>query len=79
MLWDHRVMRTRHDLRAAIDALCERHSLLASYLEAADRLDWRALNKPMAIGELAPVANDKLPSLRQSERVGSNASDAAIL
>jgi len=79
MLWDDRVMRTRHDLRAVIDALRERHSLLAAYLEAADRLDWRALNKPMAIGELAPVANDRPPSLRQSERAGSNVSEATAL
>lgn len=77
MLWDHRAMRTRHDLRTVIDSLRERHSLLAAYLEAADRFDWRVLNRPMAIGELAPVANDSLPGQRQSELTDSSASEAA--
>jgi FAD binding domain len=70
-------MRTRDDLRAVIDALRERHSLLAAYLEAADRLDWRAFNRPMAIGELASVTNGGVSGRNRSELAGGNASAAA--
>lgn len=66
-------MRTPDDLKAVIDSLRERHSLLAAYLEAADRFDWRALSRPMAIGELAPVANGGVAGRRRSEPAGSNA------
>jgi hypothetical protein len=64
-------MRTRDDLRTVIDALRERHGLLAAYLEAADKFDWRALNRPLAIGELASVANGGMPDRHPSELAGS--------
>jgi hypothetical protein len=64
-------MRTRDDLKALIETLRDRHSLLAAYLEAADKVDWRALNRPVAIGELAPVANDGLSDRHRSELAGS--------
>jgi hypothetical protein len=70
-------MTTRDDLRAVIDSLRERHSLLVAYLEAADRFDWRALNRPMAIGELVPVANGGVLVQHRSELAGSNAPAAA--
>ena len=70
-------MRTRDDLRGVIDTLRERHSLLAAYLEAADRFAWRVLNKPMAIGELASVLDGAVSGRRPSELAGSNVPAAA--
>lgn len=77
ILWDHLAMRTRDDLRGVIDTLRERHSLLAAYLEAADRFAWRVLNKPMAIGELASVLDGAVSGRRPSELAGSNVPAAA--
>jgi hypothetical protein len=45
-------MKTRDDMKVVIEALRERHGLLASYLEAAASLDWRAVQKPLPIGKL---------------------------
>jgi hypothetical protein len=53
-------MKTRDDLKAVIEVLRERHGLLAAYLDATGRFDWRSLDKPTAIGELAAVTNLKV-------------------
>jgi hypothetical protein len=44
-------MRTRGNMSAVIDGLQGEHGLLAAYLEATDKIGWRALHKPMAITE----------------------------
>ncbi|MGA7803178.1 hypothetical protein [Bradyrhizobium sp.] len=77
MLLDYLAMRTRDDLKAVIETLRKRHGLLAAYLEAADRFDWRTLDKPMAIGELAPVVNCAAPGPHQPEPESSDAHVAA--
>jgi hypothetical protein len=38
-------------MSAVIDGLQREHGLLAAYLEATDKIGWRALHKPMAITE----------------------------
>jgi hypothetical protein len=73
MLLDDLTMRTRDDLKAVIETLRKRHGLLAAYLEAADRFDWRTFDKPMAIGEFAPVANCAASDPHQSEPESSDA------
>jgi hypothetical protein len=50
-------MKASDNLKAVIEALRERHSLLAAYLEAAGGVDWRALHKPVSIGKLVAVAS----------------------
>jgi hypothetical protein len=44
-------MKTRGNMSAVIDGLQGEHGLLAAYLEATDKIGWRALHKPMAITE----------------------------
>ena len=44
-------MKTRGNMSAVIDGLQREHGLLAAYLEATDKIGWRALHKPMAITE----------------------------
>jgi hypothetical protein len=44
-------------MSAVIEALQKDHGLLAAYLEATDRVDWRALHKRVAIGEATKPAN----------------------
>jgi hypothetical protein len=45
------------DLKIVIDTLRGRPSLLAAYLDAAHKVDWQAVRKPVPIGKLAPVTN----------------------
>jgi hypothetical protein len=44
-------MRTRDNMGAVIEGLQREHGLLAAYLEATDKIDWRALHKPVMIAE----------------------------
>jgi hypothetical protein len=53
-------MKTRENMSAVIEGLQRDHGLLAAYLEATDKIDWRALRKRVAITE-RPV----LPSPRR--------------
>jgi hypothetical protein len=53
----HFAMKTRDDLRAVIEVLRGRHSLLAAYLEAVHEFDWQAPCKAIAIVDLAADAN----------------------
>src|SRR5215471_12484329 len=47
----HRAMKNRGDMSAVIEGLHKHHALLAAYLQATDKIDWRALQKRVAIGE----------------------------
>jgi hypothetical protein len=60
----HRAMKTRDNMRAVIEGLQRDHGLLAAYLEATDKIDWRALRERVAITE-APA----LPSSRRQAPV----------
>jgi hypothetical protein len=42
-------MRNRDDMSAVIEGLQRDHALLAAFLEATDKIDWRALRRPVAI------------------------------
>ena len=42
-------MKTRDNISAVIEGLQRDHGLLAAYLEATDKIDWRALRKPVAM------------------------------
>jgi len=52
-------MGTRDNLKAVIEALRDRHGLLAAYLEAAGYIDWRALQQPVSIDKLVAIANSE--------------------
>ena len=52
MLAHHRAMKTRDDnMSAVIEGLQREHGLLAAYLEATDKIDWRALHKRVVSAE----------------------------
>jgi hypothetical protein len=46
----HHVMKIRDNMSAVIEGLQGEHGLLAAFLEATDKIDWRALHKQVAIG-----------------------------
>jgi hypothetical protein len=50
----------RDELKIVIETLRGRPSLLAAYLDAANKFDWHAVRKPVPIGELAAVANTEV-------------------
>ena len=50
-------MKNRDDMSAVIDGLRKDHSLLAAFLEAADKIDWRALHRRVAIGGTSEPVN----------------------
>ena len=47
-------MRTRDNIGAVIKSLKRDHGLLAAYLEATEKIDWRAFDEPMSIGKTTP-------------------------
>jgi hypothetical protein len=51
MLAYHHVMKIRDNMSAVIPGLQKDHGLLAAYLEATDKIDWRALHKRVLIAE----------------------------
>ena len=55
MLAHHHVMKTRDNVRGVIDGLQRKHGLLAAYLEATDKVDWRALHQRTVIAETPEV------------------------
>jgi len=57
MLAHHHVMKTRDNMSAVIEGLQRRHGLLAAYLEASDKIDWRALHKRLVIAETPKPVN----------------------
>ena len=50
-------MRTRDNIGAVIKSLKRDHSLLAAYLEATEKIDWRAFDGPVLIGETPKLVN----------------------
>src|SRR3974390_3164902 len=53
----HHIMKTRYNMSAVIEGLQREHGLLAAYLEATDKIDWRALHKRVAIAEMPKSVN----------------------
>lgn len=62
----HCAMKNRGEMSAMIESLQKDQILLAAYLEAADRIDWRALNKPVMVGNNCKATN--LEAARRSPR-----------
>ncbi len=54
-------MKTRDDMSAVIEALHKDHRLLAAFLEATDKIDWRPLHRRVAIGETPEPINLEMP------------------
>jgi hypothetical protein len=50
-------MKTRDNISAVIESLQRDYGLLAAYLEAAHKIDWRPLHEPMVIGETPKPVN----------------------
>jgi hypothetical protein len=50
-------MKIRDNMSAVIEGLQKDHRLLAAYLEATDKIDWRALHKRVVIGVAPEPAN----------------------
>jgi len=57
MLAHHHVMKTRDNMTAVIEGLQRKQGLLAAYLEATDKIDWRALHKQVVIDETPKPVN----------------------
>ncbi len=56
-------MKIRDNMSAVIESLQKDHGLLAAYLEASGKIDWRALHKGAVIGETAkPVNGEAVPA-----------------
>ncbi len=70
-------MKIRDNMSAVIECLQKDHGLLAAYLEATDRIDWRALNKRVSLGETPKPVNagaDQVPTAPQLSEVVPSAS-----
>ena len=50
-------MKTRDNMSAVIEGLQREQGVLAAYLEATDKIDWRALHKRVAIAETPKPVN----------------------
>jgi hypothetical protein len=50
-------MKIRDNMSAVIESLQKDHGLLAAYLEATDKIDWRALQKGVVISEAPEPVN----------------------
>jgi hypothetical protein len=50
-------MKSRGNISAVIEGLQRDHGLLAAYLEATDKIDWRTLHQPVVIGETPKSVN----------------------
>jgi len=48
-------MKIRDNMSAVIAGLQKDHGLLAAFLEATDKIDWRALNKQVVISRPEPA------------------------
>jgi len=53
----HHIMKTRYNMSAVIEGLQREHGLLAAYLEATDKIDWRALHKRVVSAETPKPVN----------------------
>jgi hypothetical protein len=50
-------MKIRDDMRAVTEGLHKDQGLLAAFLEATHKIDWRALHRRVAIGETPQPVN----------------------
>ena len=50
-------MKTRDNMSAMIEGLQREHGLLAAYLEATNKIDWRALHRRVVIAETPNPVN----------------------
>jgi hypothetical protein len=50
-------MKTRDNMSAVIEGLQREHGLLAAYLEATNKIDWRALHRRVVIAETPNPVN----------------------
>ena len=50
-------MKIRHDMNAVIGGSPRKHGLLVAFLEATEKIDWRALQRRTAIGEMPELIN----------------------
>jgi hypothetical protein len=62
-------MRSRDDMTAVIESLQRDHALLAAFLEATDKIDWRALHRPVAIDPAPKPASASPFVLRRANLV----------
>jgi hypothetical protein len=83
MLAQHHIMKIRDNISAVIEGLQKEHGLLAAYLEATDKIDWRALNKRVVIVETPKPVNvevhhaataPQLPEIVPSTPIAASAS-----
>jgi len=69
----HNPMKIRDNMSTVIAGLQKDHFLLAAFLEATDKIDWRALHKQVVIREPAEpaiVAAEEAPTAPQLPDVG---------
>jgi hypothetical protein len=50
-------MKTRDNMSAVIEGMQRDHGLLAAYLEATERIDWRALHRRVVVDEPPKPSN----------------------
>jgi hypothetical protein len=50
-------MKNRDDMNAVVESLHSKHGLLAAFLEATGKIDWRALHRRTAIGDMPGPIN----------------------
>ena len=50
-------MKSRDDMTAVIEGLHSKHVLLAAFLKATEKIDWRALQRRTAIGGMPEPIN----------------------
>jgi hypothetical protein len=65
-------MTTRDNISAVIEGLQREQGVLAAYLEATDKIDWRALHKRVVIAETPKPVNveaHQLPEVPQLPEV----------
>jgi hypothetical protein len=60
----HHGMKIRDNMSAVIAGLQKDHGLLAAFLEATDKIDWRALNKQVVISRPPEPANVEAQELQ---------------
>jgi hypothetical protein len=61
----HHVMSNRDDMTGVIEGLQRDHVLLAAFLEATDKIDWRALQRRVAIAPAPkPASADSFGRIR---------------
>ena len=56
-LAQHCLMKIRDNMNAVIESLQKEHGLLAAYLEATDKINWRALHNAVVIAETPEPLN----------------------